>query len=162
MTAITKSLKEVPSKKDLRDHTAAMDEQIEAVREVTTGLTTAMENNKPSESTPYNFRTVTAFAPAVHPERRPSFDRSSESSLRDTDSASTWLGRIRGGAGVEGAAGNDGGAAGGAGGAAGGAGGAAGGAEGAAGAAGGAAGGAKGDAGGAGGAAGGAGDPPRD
>lgn len=83
----------------------------------------------------------------VHPERRRNFDsESSVSSLRDTDSASTWLGRMRGGAGSNADGRAAGGAAGGAAGEA--AGGAAGGAEG--GAAGGAASGA----------AGGDGDPP--
>ncbi|KAF8537901.1 hypothetical protein BDD12DRAFT_806559 [Trichophaea hybrida] len=82
MTAITKSLKEVPSTRELRDDTAVMEEQMFAIQEVITGLTIAMTNNKLSESTPFNFQTATPFP-----------------------------GRVRGGAGegnaAEGAAGND-------------------------------------------------------
>jgi len=67
---------------------------------------------------------VQAGPSGVHPERRGYFDReSSVSSLRDTESASSWLGRLRGGAGSEPTGGAGDAAAGGAGeGAAGGAG----------------------------------------
>jgi len=124
LASITKSLKEVPNKKELRDHAVLMEEQTMRVQEVNTELTMAMEEYKVSKSSCLNFRQsvpevprVTPFVQAgpsgVLPERRGYFAReSSVSSLRDTDSASTWLGRMRDGAGSEaardarGAAGN--------------------------------------------------------
>jgi hypothetical protein len=156
--SIKSSLKEVPSRRELREDATAMDEQLVQMREVNTGLTTAMEGYKFSESSQINFQIPQAGpSTTIHPERQRYFG-SDVSSLIDTESEVTWLGRIRGGAGSDAAA--AGGAAGGAAaeGAAGGATGdsAAGGTTGAAtaGAAGGAAGGT------AGGAAGGAGGPP--
>jgi len=127
-----------------------------------------MEECKFSQSSPYNFRSISlAAGPSgtqyVHPQRLPAFDKSpSESSVRDTGSEYSWHARLRGGAGSN-AGGADGGTAGGAdGGGAGGAdGGAAGGAEG--GATGGAGDGAGGGAGnGANGGAGGGDPPPED
>lgn len=50
------SLEEVPSKKDVREHVSAMDEQMVQIQEVNTGITTAMEGYKFSESSHYNFR----------------------------------------------------------------------------------------------------------
>ena len=111
------------------------------IQEVNTGLTTAMEGFKVSKSSRFNFREgaprATPFqqaGPSVHPERQRYFG-SDASSLRDTESEESWLGRLRGGAGSGAAEGAGDGAAGGAGnGAAGGAGdGAAGGANGGAG-----------------------------
>jgi len=55
LSSITKSLKEIPSKNELRDHAILMDEQIERVQEVNTGLTMAMEEYKVSESSRFNF-----------------------------------------------------------------------------------------------------------
>jgi len=48
----------------------------------------------------------------MHPQRQAQLDHQSVSSLRDTDSTSTWLGRIRGGEGSDAGDGNAGGAAG--------------------------------------------------
>ena len=124
LSSNTRSLKEIPTKKELQDHAILMEEQTKRVQEVNTGLTMAMEEYKVSESSRFNFRQrvpevprTTPFVQAgpsgVHPERRGYFDReSSVSSLRDTDSASTWLGRMRGGAGSGNADGGAGGAAG--------------------------------------------------
>jgi len=152
MSKIKDSLQNVPSRQELRNHAALMDEQTLKIQEVNTGLTTAMEGFKVSESSRFNFRpeirkTVPfqQAGPSVHPERQRYFG-SDASSLRDTESEDSWLGRLRGGAG-EGAAGGAEGAGEGA----------AGGAEGAGD---GAAGGAEGAGGGAAGNAGGAGDPP--
>jgi len=140
-------MKKIRSRRELRQHQDTMDVQLAQVEEMNTGLTTAMDQYKFSESTPFEFR-QSATGPSRtqqydHPQRLAGFQSPSVSSFRDTESASTWLGRIQGGAGNDDGA--DGGAAGGAdNGAAGGAdGGAAGGAEG--GAAGGADGGAAGD-----------------
>ena len=149
MTKIKDSLKNIPLRQELRDHVLLMEEQNIRFREANTGLTTAMDGFKVSESSRFNFRpernsTFQQAGPSttVHPERQRYFG-SDASSLRDTESEISWSGRLRGGAGDEA------GAADGAGGAAGGD---------AGGAAGGAGGGAAGGAGG--GAAGGAGDPP--
>jgi len=81
------------------------------------GLTTAMEQYKFSKSTPFEFRQVVAGPSGTHqythPQRQPAFQSPSVSSLRDTESTSTWnFRRMRGGAGSNGAAGGtDGGAA---------------------------------------------------
>jgi len=155
LSKIRDSLKEIPSKQELRNHAVLMDEQTMKIQEVNTGLTTAMEGFKVSELSRFNFRQelprVTPFqqvgpSTTVHPERQRYFG-SDASSLRDTESEVSWLGGLRGGAGSEiaGDAGRAAGSDGGAGGAAGGDG---------------EAGGAAGGAGGAGGASGGAGDPP--
>jgi len=151
LSSITRSLKDISTKKELRDHAIWMEEQTKRVQEVNTGLTMATEEYKVSELSRFNFKQrvpevprTTPFLQAgpsgVHPERRGYFDRElSVSSLRDTDSASTWLGRMIGGAGSGNADGGAGGAAGDIGEGAGNAGGAAGNASGAAGDAGGAA-----------------------
>jgi len=157
MSKIKDSLKDIPSRQELRNHVMIMDEQTTKIQEVNTGLTTAMEGFKVSESSRFNFREkATPFqqaGPSVHPERQRYFG-SDASSLRDTECEESWLGRLRGGAGSGAAEGAGEGAAEGAGdGAAGGAG------DGAAGGAGDGAAGGAGD-GIAGGANGGAGDPP--
>ena len=119
--AITTSLKQIPTKLELRQHANAMDEHKVQMTEMNTGLTTAMEECKISQSSPYNFgKSSLAAGPSstqcVHPQRQPTFDRSpTESSLRDTGSEYSWHARLRGGAGSiagDGAAeGADGGAA---------------------------------------------------
>jgi len=95
--------------------------------EINTGLTTAMEEYKFSQSSPYGFRrSSVAAGPSgtqyVHPQRQAAFGKSlSVSSPRDTGSEYSWHAQLTGGAGSN-AGGADGGAAGGAeGGAAGGA-----------------------------------------
>jgi len=55
LESIKTSLKQVPSRRELRDHATAMDEQIVQMQEVNAGLTTAMEGYKFSESAQYNF-----------------------------------------------------------------------------------------------------------
>jgi len=105
LPSITKSRKEVPSKRELRKHQVAMDEQVAQIQEVNIGLTTAMANYKISQSSQYNFRRpmsqVGQAGPSghVHLDKRGYFDPSSLTSLRDLDSTSTGLGRIQGGAG---------------------------------------------------------------
>jgi hypothetical protein len=113
LDSIETSLREVPSRRELREHANALDEHLVQMQEVNTGLTTAMEGYKFSESSQYNFRQQVPQpwpSTTIHPERQRYFG-SDASSLRDMESEVTWLGRIRGAAGSEGAAG---GAAGGA------------------------------------------------
>jgi predicted nucleic acid-binding Zn-ribbon protein len=55
LDSIKSSLKEVPSRRELREHATAMDEQLVQMQEVNMGLTTAMEGYKFSESPQYNF-----------------------------------------------------------------------------------------------------------
>jgi len=138
--AITTSLKQLPTKLELQRHAILMEEHKNQMAEVNTGLTTAMEECKFSQSTPFDFRRFGTVAGPSGTQRQAQFDKSPiESSLRDTGSEYSWHAQLRGGAGSnaggaeDGAAGEaDSGAAGGAdGGAAGGAdGGAAGGAGG--------------------------------
>ena len=119
LDSIKTSLREVPSRRELKEHPTAMGEQIVQMQEVNTGLTTAMEGYKFSESSQYNFRQqVPQAGPSttVHPERRRYFG-SDASSLRDTANEVTWLGGLRGGVGSNTGA-EDGAAAGAAGGAA--------------------------------------------
>jgi len=117
MTAITTSLKQIPSKRELQLHATAMEEHKQQMMEMNTGLTTAMEEYKISQSSPYDFRRSSAVAGpsgmhAVHLQRQAAFDKSpSVSSLIDTGSEYSWHAQLRGGAGSN-ARGADGGAAG--------------------------------------------------
>jgi hypothetical protein len=92
MTAITTSLKQVPSKRELQLHTNQMEEQMQQVAEMNTGLTTAMEEYKFSQSSPYDFTRSSTVAgrsgtQVVHPERQAVWNNSpSVSSLTDTGS----------------------------------------------------------------------------
>ena len=54
--AITTSLKQIPTKLELRQHASSMEGHKVQMTEVNTGLTTSMEACKFSQSTPYNFR----------------------------------------------------------------------------------------------------------
>jgi len=98
--AITTSLKQIPKKLELRQHVQAMEEHKVQMTEVNTGLTTAMEECKFSQSTPYNFRGPNIAAGPSGTQRRPDFDKSpTESSLRDTGSEYSWHAQLRGGSG---------------------------------------------------------------
>jgi len=105
--AITTSLKQIPTKQDLRQHLQAMEDHKVQMTEVNTGLTTAMEECKFSQSTPYNFGRANVVAGPSGTQRRPDFDRSpTESSLRDTGSEYSWHAQLRGGAGSNAGAGD--------------------------------------------------------
>jgi hypothetical protein len=126
MAAITKSMKYIPTKQELRQHKITMEESLNTMAEVNTGLTTAMDQYKFSDSTPLGgHRTVagpSGTQPYMNPDRAALCYSPSVSSLRDTGSDYSWNVGLRGGAGCDGAAGGaDAGAAGAAGGAAGGA-----------------------------------------
>lgn len=96
-----------------------MDETIVQMAEVDTGLTTAPEQYKFSESTPFQFHGTVAgpsgTQPYMNPGRAATIQSPSVSSLRDTASKYSRHARLRGAAARNGAAGDgDGGAAGGA------------------------------------------------
>jgi len=116
IAAITESLKSVPTKQELRLHRAAMEETLNSIAEVNTGLTTAMDQYKFSDSTPLGRQHTVAGTsgtqPYMNPERAAAFLSPSVSCLRDTGSEYSWHARIRGGAGSQG---SNNGAAGGAG-----------------------------------------------
>ena len=98
--AITTSLKQIPTKLELRQHASAMEEHKVQMTEVNTGLTTAMEECKFSQSTPYNFRRPSMAPGPSGVRQQPTYERSpTESSLRDTGSEYSWHAQLRGGAG---------------------------------------------------------------
>lgn len=97
--SIKNSLREVPSRRELRKHIAVMDEQIALLKEVNTGLTTTMKGYKVSASSNYSLRPQSPQAGpslSVHTHRQYYFG-SDGLSFRDTESSSTLFGRIRGG-----------------------------------------------------------------
>jgi len=106
MVAITDAPKNVPSRRELRKHTLEMDEWVAQIQEINTGLTTALDGCKSSETTHQGvnlyavMQASTSKQPEVHPSRGYRVESSSyESSLQDTASAQSWTGRFRGGAG---------------------------------------------------------------
>ena len=113
LSSITESMKTIPSKRELCQDQVVMDEKLAQVKEINTGMTPATEQYKFSESTPFEFQQSVAGPSGtqqhVHPQRMAAFQSPSLSSLRDTESASTWMRRIRGGAGSDGAPGGAGG-----------------------------------------------------
>ena len=60
VAAITESLNQVPTKPELRQHQAAMEEAMNSIAEINTGLTTPMDQYKFSDSTPRLERRVFA------------------------------------------------------------------------------------------------------
>jgi len=88
--AITESLKNVPTKRELRQHKLSMEESLNTMAEVNTGLTTAMDQYKFSDSTPIGGQRAVARPlgthPYMNPERAAAFQFPSVSSLRDTES----------------------------------------------------------------------------
>jgi len=96
--AITTSLKQIPTKLELRQHASAMEEHKVQMTEVNTGLTTAMEECKFSQSTPYNFRRPSIAPGPSGVRQRPTYEKfPPESSLRDTGSEYSWHAQLRGG-----------------------------------------------------------------
>jgi len=93
--AITLSLKQIPTKMELQRHAQAMEEHKVQMAEINTGLTTAMEECKFSQSTPFNFRksSIVAGPSGTH--------------LRDTGSEYSWHAQLRGGAGSNAGAGDE-------------------------------------------------------
>jgi len=93
LATITESMKSISSKRELCRHRVVMDEKLAQVEEINTGLTTAMEQYKFSESTPFEFRQSVAGLSRtqqyVHPQRLPALQSPSVYSFRDTESAST-------------------------------------------------------------------------
>jgi hypothetical protein len=147
MAAITTMLKNIPTKRELRQHQDLMDEQLIQVEDINTRLTTAMEVYKVSELASFHSKPQAGLSGTqtyIHSHTFAAMGQLSilVYSLRDTESEISWRGLMRGEACSDGAAGRAGGVAGGADGAARGAGGAARGADEGARGAGGAAGGA--------------------
>jgi len=78
MAGITTTLKNIPTKRELREHQDLMDDQLAQVEEINTGLTTAMEAYKVSESTPFQFEQVaepSGTQQYVHPQRRSALEQ---------------------------------------------------------------------------------------
>ena len=71
--AITTSLKQIPTKLELQRHASAMEEHKIQMTEVNTGLTTAMEECKFSQSSLYNFRRPSIVAGPSGTQRQPAF-----------------------------------------------------------------------------------------
>jgi hypothetical protein len=88
VATITQSLKTIPTKQEMQRHKITMEESLNTMAEVNTGLTMAMEQYKFSDSTPLGGQQGVAgpSQPYVHPERRASVMCPSMSSLRDTGS----------------------------------------------------------------------------
>jgi len=88
LDSIENSLKDVPSKQELREHATALDEKIVQMRKVNTGLTTVTKGYKFSESSQYNFRQQVLHvgrSTTIHPNRQRYFG-SDALSLRNTES----------------------------------------------------------------------------
>jgi hypothetical protein len=120
MAARTTSLKNMPTKRKLRQCQDMIDDQFIQVDDINTGLTTAMEAYIVSKSA--SFHVEQQAGPSgtpsyIHPYRVAAMEQLSilVSSPRDTENECSSRGRMRGGAGFNGAAGGaDNGAAGGA------------------------------------------------
>ena len=111
MVAIATSLKDVPSKRELRQHQSLMEDQFAPAEDINTRLTTAMEAYNVSESTPFHAETMAGPSGTqnwMHPQRIAAMDQlsASVSSLRDTESEISWRSQLRGGAGSNGGQGS--------------------------------------------------------
>jgi len=72
MVAITTSLKNMPTKRELRQSQSLMEDQLAQAEDINTGLTTAMEAYKVSESTPFQAEVVAGPSGTqswMHPQR---------------------------------------------------------------------------------------------
>jgi len=114
LATVTETQKDIRSRRELHKYQDTMDESVNRLAEANTGLTTAVEQYKFSESTPFGIPQSLAGPSGtqafIHPQRTAAFYSPLVSSLRDTASEYSWHGRIRGGAGSaagDGAAGND-------------------------------------------------------
>lgn len=106
LDSIMSSHTEVPSKRELTGHAPVMDEHIAHVPEIL-GLSTPIEGYTFSDFEKNYFWPHTTHAgplTTVNPPKQYHFG-SDASSLQDNKSATTWLGRIRGGVGSDDAAG---------------------------------------------------------
>jgi hypothetical protein len=112
LATVTESIKDIPSRREMRQYQETMDESVNRLAEANTRLTTAMEAYKFSESTPLGIPQSLAGPSGtqtfMHPQRAAAFYSPSVSSLRDTASEYSWQGRIRGGAGSGAGAAGDG------------------------------------------------------
>jgi hypothetical protein len=101
LATVTDKIKDMRSKRELRQLHATMEDSANQLAEANTGLTTAMEQYKFSESTPLGIPQSLAGPSGtqtfMHPHRAAAFYSPSVSSLRVTASEYSWQGRIRGG-----------------------------------------------------------------
>jgi hypothetical protein len=100
-----KHMSELPTKRDLESHTRAMDETLQKIQEVSTGLTTHMDTYKLSESTPHKPASVQAGPSHTHPDRRYMFrgpsERYYESSADTREDSEQFYQSLRGGEGSD-------------------------------------------------------------
>ena len=103
LATVTDKIKDLPSKREILQFQATMEDSRNRLAEVNTGLTTALDQYKLSESTPLgipqSFAGPSGTQSFMHPQRAAAFQSPSVSILRDTASEYSWQGRIRGGAG---------------------------------------------------------------
>ena len=103
LATVTDKIKDIPSRQELRQFQASMDESRNQLAEANTGLTTALDQYKFSESTPLgipqSFAGPSGTQPFIHPQRAAAFYSPSVSSLRDTASEYSERRGLRGGAG---------------------------------------------------------------
>jgi hypothetical protein len=87
LASITESMKTIPRKRELCQHQVAMDDTLVQIAEVDTGLTSAMEQYKFSESMPFEFRQAImgplGTQPYMNQEQAAAFRSPTVSSLRD-------------------------------------------------------------------------------
>jgi hypothetical protein len=103
VATITEKIKDIPSKRELRQMLVLMEESKNQMAEANTGLTTAFDQYKFSESSPVGMSQSLAgpsgTQQGLHPQRAAAFYSPTVSSLGDTAREYSWPGRLRGGAG---------------------------------------------------------------
>jgi len=102
---IDKYVKSLPNKKDLDDHSRAMDDTLQKIQEISTGLTMHMEQYKLSESSEHRPRSVVAGPSGT--QQTTAFTRFADeeeydsSSIDTREDASQFYARLRGGDGSD-------------------------------------------------------------
>jgi hypothetical protein len=91
----------MPTKKDLSDHVKAMDETLAKIQEVSTGLTTHMEEYKISESTSHRPRSTAAGPSYTHPNSKVYVEQYYEDESISTTQDARERYDLRGGAGSD-------------------------------------------------------------
>ena len=93
-------LEKLPMKRELLQHSKAMEETLEKIQEVSTGLTVQMEMQKISESTSHRPKSVQGGPSYTHPDRRARMNQDESDSYYTQDTreeARERYGYIRGG-----------------------------------------------------------------
>jgi len=103
VTEIDKYVRRLPTKVYLDRHNKAMDEELHKTQEVSTSLTTHMENYTMSNSTSHGPRSVQVgpigTQPTTHWTRFVNEEEYKSSSVNTSEDASRYYGRLRGGSG---------------------------------------------------------------